>query len=216
MANISRRDSIRYITLAGLSTGLLLQCKPGEKEGEHHHHGDETEGFKNLTEYDLNLLKQKFFTDQERESVRQLANLIIPADERSGNAEEAGCVAFIEFLMLDAPLTEPDQIETQQTRMRGGLTWLNLECLKRYDKAFHECSEPEQKAILDDIAYPETAQPQFSQGVAFFNLMRDLVATGFWTSKMGIEDLQYIGNRPNVWNGPPQEWLDRLGVSELG
>jgi len=211
MSKISRRDSLRYITLAGLSTGLLSQCQPSETEtGEamhgHEHVHESPDGLFQLSEADKALLKQRFFTEEERETVRVLANLIIPADERSGNAEEAGCVEFIEFMMLDQP--------SHQTPMRGGMKWLDQECLARHGKVFTACSETEQTTLLDEIAYPDTAAPEQSQGVAFFNRFRNFVATGFWTSKMGIEDLQYMGNRPTVWNGPPEDWLQRLGVQE--
>jgi gluconate 2-dehydrogenase gamma chain len=210
MSKISRRDSLRYITLAGLSSGLLMHCQPGERGGEANagaHEHINPEGLYGLSEEDMKLLEQEFFTEAERKTVRVLGNLIIPADERSGNAEEAGCVEFIEFMMLDQP--------DYQVPMRGGLKWLDMECLHRFNKSFVDCSETEQKSLLDDIAYPDTAPPELSQGVAFFNLFRDFVATGFWTSKMGIEDLQYMGNKPTVWNGPPQEWVEHLGVENM-
>jgi hypothetical protein len=97
--------------------------------------------------------------------------------------------------------------------MRGGLAWLDAQCLKRYEKSFVSCTVEQQCALLDEIAYPKTAKPEMSQGVRFFNQFRDLTATGFFTSKLGIEDLQYLGNRATLWDGAPQEWLDRLGVS---
>lgn len=206
MSKITRRDSLRYLTLAGISGSLLMGCQPGERGGEAHAHEHAMpEGLTGVSAEDLELLNEQFFTDEERETVRLLANQIIPADDRSGNAEEAGCVKFIEFMMLDLP--------DLQVPVRGGLHWLDRECLKRFDKNFTACAETEQRQVLDDIAYPDTAAPELSQGVAFFNLFRDLVATGFWTSKMGIDDLQYLGNRPNVWEGPPEEWLQRLGVA---
>ncbi len=210
MSKISRRDSLRYITLAGISTGLLMRCQPEEADGQAHHGDHEhpnPEGLYGLSEEDLKLLEQKFFTADERETVRVLANLVIPADERSGDAEEAGCVEFIEFMMLDQPV--------HQVPMRGGLNWLNKECLHRYGKVFTDCSRQEQTALLDLIAFPEVAPPELSQGVAFFNRFRNFVATGFWTSQMGIDDLQYMGNKPTVWNGPPEEWLERLGVKDV-
>ncbi|MDN5211404.1 gluconate 2-dehydrogenase subunit 3 family protein [Fulvivirgaceae bacterium BMA12] len=207
MTQISRRDSLKYITLASLATGMTVGCSPSEeKDTQHHEHQhDQSDEFKNLTKEDLALLEQTFFTDEERETVRVLANIIIPADEKSGNAEEAGVHKFIEFMMLDQP--------NLQTPMRGGLKWINLQATKRYNKIFINCSETEQLAIVDDIAYPDTANPVYSQGVSFFNRFRDFVATGFFSSKIGIEDLQYMGNRPSLWEGAPQEWLDRLGVS---
>lgn len=204
MKKISRRDSLKYITVAGVSASLLTSCDSDGKQ-EHEHVHESPDGLFGLSEEDKQLLKETFFTDEERETVRVLSNLIIPEDSRSGNAEEAGTVEFIEFMMLDYPKF--------QVPMRGGLKWLDRECLDRFGQNFTACQESQQKEVLDDIAYPEDAPPEMSQGVAFFNQFRNLVATGFWTSKMGIEDLQYMGNRPNVWNGAPQEWLDRLGVS---
>lgn len=207
MTQISRRDSLKYITLASIATGVAVGCTPSEKEhaGAHDHNVDHSDGFKNLTKEDMALLQQTFFTDEERETVRVLANIVIPEDEKSGNAEAAGVPKFIEFMMLDQP--------EHQTGMRGGLKWIDIQATKRYNKIFINCSEAEQIAIIDDIAYPDTAEPRFSQGVNFFNKFRDFVATGFFTSKIGIEDLQYMGNRPSAWDGAPQEWLDRLGVS---
>lgn len=199
---MNRRDSLKYITLASISAGVI-SCEPSQKTEEGK--VKTPEGYKDLSEEDLKLLEQEFFTEDERETVRQMANLIIPADSRSGNAEDANVVEFIEFMMLDQP--------RHQTKMRGGLAWINHESLKRFEKDFKDCSENEQKQIFDDIAWPDVAKPEFSQGVSFFNTMRDFTATAFWTSKMGIEDLQYMGNIATVWNGAPQEWLDRLGVS---
>jgi gluconate 2-dehydrogenase gamma chain len=74
------------------------------------------------------------------------------------------------------------------------------------------CSSAQQIEMIDDIAYPEKAKPELAQGVAFFNLMRDLTACGFFTSEIGIKDLGYMGNKPNQWDGVPQEVLDQYGM----
>jgi hypothetical protein len=66
--------------------------------------------------------------------------------------------------------------------------------------------------MIDEIAFPEKAKPEMKQGVAFFNLMRDLTATGFFTSQIGIKDLGYAGNKPNQWDGVPQDVLDQYGL----
>ena len=103
--------------------------------------------------------------------------------------------------------------DDRQTAMRGGLAWLDLECQDRYDKTFLDCAPGERTAVLDDIAWPRRAQPEFSQGVAFFNSFRDLTAGGFFSSKMGVEDLKYLGNMMNPnWSGCPEEALKKLGV----
>ena len=202
-SKLSRRESIKYITLGSISLAYMVGCSTPDEVAEKH--PTMARRIHQLSEKDLALLDQKFFAPEERETVRQLAILIIPADDRSGNAEEAGVVPFIEFMMLDKP--------ELQNNMRGGLKWLDVESLRRFSVEFYNCAEDQQEAILEDIAFPDTANPAFSQGVAFLNSFRDFVSTGFWSSKMGIEDIGYIGNVHTVWQGAPKEWLDRLGVS---
>ncbi len=148
----------------------------------------------------------EFFTDHEYETVRILVDLIIPADDRSGSATDAGVPEFMDFMMIDQPAL--------QQPMRGGLAWLDHHSRKRFEKSFKDCDATQRRAVLDEIAYPEIADPAVSQGVAFFNSFRDLTASGFWSSKMGVDDLQYIGNTfVPEWTGCPPEVLDRLGVS---
>jgi gluconate 2-dehydrogenase gamma chain len=148
----------------------------------------------------------KFFTATEFKLVRTLADIIMPKDERSGSASDAGVPEFMDFMMIDQP--------TRQIAMRGGLAWLDSECQDRFDKTFLDCAETERTAVLDDIAWPGKARPELSHGVAFFNSFRDLTASGFWTTRMGIDDLQYMGNRSVArWNGCPPEALKKLGVS---
>ena len=147
-----------------------------------------------------------FFTDREYETVRILVDLIIPADERSGSATDAGVPEFMDFMMIDQPAL--------QLPMRGGLAWLDHHCRRRFEKPFTACDDTQRRSVLDEIAWPDAAAPAVSQGVAFFNSFRDLTASGFWSSKMGVDDLQYIGNTfVPEWTGCPQEVLDRLGVS---
>jgi hypothetical protein len=147
----------------------------------------------------------KFFTAHEWQTIRVLVDLIIPKDERSGSATDAGVPEFMDFIVIDQP--------ARQTAMRGGLAWLDIECQRRFDKTFIQCSDPERTVVLDDIAWPQRAAPEHAHGVAFFNSFRDLTATGYWTSRMGIADLQYMGNRSVAqWRGCPDEALKRLGV----
>jgi len=148
----------------------------------------------------------KFFTATEFKLVSVLADIVIPKDERSGSATDAGVPEFMDFMMIDQP--------ARQVAMRGGLAWLDVECQRRFDKTFLNCAETERAAVLDDIAWPSKAKPEFAHGVAFFNNFRDLTASGFWTTRMGIDDLRYMGNRSVArWNGCPPEALKKLGVS---
>jgi hypothetical protein len=147
-----------------------------------------------------------FFTAHEWDTVRVLVDIVIPRDDRSGSATDAGVPEFMDFMMNDRP--------DGQTPMRGGLEWLDGECFDRYGKTFLESSDTERTAVLDDIAWPKKARPEMSYGVAFFNRFRDRTASGFFSTAMGWQDVQYIGNtfNPN-WNGCPSAALEKLGVS---
>jgi gluconate 2-dehydrogenase gamma chain len=154
----------------------------------------------------------KFFTPREWATVRLLADIVIPKDERSGGATDAGVPEFMDFMMTDALVADRER-ERRQTGMRGGLTWLEVECGKRFSKGFVECGDAERAQVLDDIAWPEKARPEMSHGAAFFTYFRDLTASGFWSSKIGIEDLQYKGNTfVAEWKGCPPEALKKLGL----
>ena len=149
--------------------------------------------------------KPKFFTTHEYATVGVLADIIIPKDARSGSATDAGVPEFIDYIVSEQP--------ERQTAMRGGLTWLDTESRKRFDKAFLQSTPEQRLQIVEDIAWPKKAKPEFSHGVRFFTSMRDLVAAGFFSSRMGVADLKYMGNVPHKWDGPPQEVLQKLGLA---
>lgn len=150
--------------------------------------------------------KRKVLDEHEWKTVRLLSDIIIPADERSGSATDAGVPEFID-----------DWLDFRGghllAKIRGGLTWLDLECNRKFAHDFVDCSAAQQKQILDRIAYPKQAAPEDSAGVAFFNALRDLVVSGFFSSKMGVKDLPYLGNQMvTEWNGCPPEVLEKLGL----
>jgi hypothetical protein len=150
--------------------------------------------------------KPKFFSAQEWRTVRILADIVIPRDEHSGSATDAAVPEFMDFTMVDRP--------SMQTQMRGGLRWLDNESVDRFAVKFADATSAQRIAIVEDIAWPEKAKPELSQGVAFFNFFRDLTAGGFWSSKIGVKDIGYIGNTfVAKWDGCPPEANERLGVS---
>jgi hypothetical protein len=169
----------------------------------------------------------KFFNPQEWKTVRVLVDVIIPKDDRSGSATDAGVPEFMDYLMND-PTDTDLQRERRQTAMRGGLAWINSVSERRFGHAFADASETERTAILDEIAYskdeqedeaemrePRDLRVMVKHGPSFFNSFRDLTASGFWSSKMGVEDLGYIGNRfVAEWKGAPPEVLAKLGLSD--
>ena len=148
----------------------------------------------------------RFFTAHEFATVTLLAEMIIPKDERSGGATDAGVPEFMDFMMIDQP--------ARSVPMRGGLAWLDQECNSRFNKTFLAASDAERRQVLDEISGLEPARPDQSHGLAFFRSFRDLTATGFWTSKIGIDDLKFMGNvYVAEWNGCPDEALKKLGLT---
>lgn len=199
---MDRRELLKTLSLGTLAAGFAMTgCKTAPKEASKEH-----KFWKHVTEEDLEKWETQFFTDHEYETVRQLANMVIPADERSGNAEDAGVPEFIDFMMLDDP--------GRQTPMRGGLNWLDVQCRRLFGQNFIDCSDSQKRDMLDKIAYPDDADPDMQVGVNFFNSFRDLVASGFWSSKIGIEDIGYMGNRPYDWNGCSEEALEHVGLED--
>jgi len=208
---MDRRKSIKAIAVGTLSAGMLLDaCKPGDKKEADAKAPEQNGGFsldraKEEQEREKELLSKTFFDAHEMATITVLADIIIPRDEISGSASDAKVPDFIEFMVKDRP--------ENQIPMRGGLRWLDVQCLKRFNKSFVDCSEQERMSMVDEIAWPKKAKPGMAQGVAFFNLMRDFTASGFYTSQIGVKDLGYAGNAPNKWNGVPDDVLKQYGLS---
>ncbi len=206
---MDRRKSIKALIVGTASAGIMLDaCNNTEKNEATAATaaGDaDADRMEEEKVFNKKLQADTFFTPAEMATITVLVDIIIPKDEVSGSATEAGVPTFIEFIVKDMP--------HHQTPLRGGLRWLEMESLKRFEKSFTEITGPQRLAIIDDIAYPEKASPAFKQGVAFFNRMRDLTVTGFYTSEMGGKDVGYVGNRPNQWNGVPDDVLKQYGLS---
>ncbi|MHB1698807.1 MAG: gluconate 2-dehydrogenase subunit 3 family protein [Acidobacteriaceae bacterium] len=149
----------------------------------------------------------RILSPHELKTVQVLSDWIIPADGVSGSATDAGVPEFIDD-WLDY------QRGYQLDNIRSGLAWLDAECGRRNFRSFVNCAPEEQKRMLDRIAYPQKAAAEDARGVVFFNLMRDLVLSGFYTSEMGMRDLPYVGNEPqSEWQGCPTPVLSRLGLA---
>ena len=205
---MNRRESLKIIGIGAVATGVLADsCKPSTEDKstavEHKFNFDRAQ---EELERDNALLNQEnFFTVEEMATITVLADIIIPKDEVSGSASDAKVPDFIAFMVKDKP--------ELQVPMRGGLRWLDMQCLNRFGKSFKDCSAEQQIEMVDEIAYPEKAKPEMSAGVAFFNRMRDLTASGFYTSEIGVKDIGYIGNTPTQWNGVPADVLQKYNLA---
>ena len=207
---MDRRKSIKTMLVGTVATGVLVEaCKDTDMKTAETAAGPQLNEADRMVEEKENnkMLREatKFFTPEEMATITILGDIIIPKDAISGSASEAKVPEFIEFIVKDMP--------EHQVPMRGGLRWLDLQCLNRFDKPFANCTTQQQIEMVDQIAYPKKAKPGMQQGVAFFSLMRNLTASGFYTTEMGYKDVGYVGNRPNQWNGVPDDVLKQYGMS---
>jgi gluconate 2-dehydrogenase gamma chain len=208
---MDRRKSLKAIALTTISTSMLVNaCKDDDKKNKPEEAKPATNAGnldrqpEEIKEYEK-ITATTFFTTDEMATITLLADIIIPKDEVSGSASDAKVPEFIEFIVKDMP--------QHQLPMRGGLRWLDVECIKRYTKAFKDCTAQQQIQMVHDIAYPAKAKPNMQQGVAFFNRMRNLTASGFYTSETGVKDIGYMGNQPNQWNGVPDDVLKTYNLA---
>ncbi len=208
---MKRRDTLKTLLIGGIAgaTIPLQGCKTDavEKVEEVISAGSGYGRTPSEKIHDEKVNEEVYLNEGELSTIAVLCDIILPATPTAGSATDAEVPAFIDFIVKDLPY--------HQLPIRGGLMWLNGESTKRYNKAFIDCSSEEQISIIDDIAYPDpdNKKPEMAPGISFFDRMRNLTMTGYYTTKMGIDDLGYVGNRPNLWDGVPQEVLDKHGLS---
>jgi Gluconate 2-dehydrogenase subunit 3 len=192
--NIKRRDMLKVISAVPAAALVPLgTAAAATKLGAGSAAGQAASGY-----------QRKVFNDHEWETIKVLSDLIIPADERSSGATEAGVPEFID----DWLNFEGGRIKAE---ILGGITWLDLECNRQFGHDFIGCTAAQKKKMLDRIAYPDKAVPDDLNYVAFFNGLRDLVVGGFFSSKEGVKDLPYLGNKVVAeWKGCPPNVLAQL------
>jgi len=182
-SNLSRRDVLKNLAV-GASAGSVLRTIP-LAAAEHVHRLVREERAQASA---AGVYTPKFFSPHAYQTLRSLCQTIIPPDPQAGGALEAGAPEFIDLLTSENP--------EYKLVLGGGLAWLDSTFNDRYGKVFLECTATQQKALLDQIAYRESARkdPALAPGVRFFSLLRNLTTDGFFTSQIGIKYLEYIGN----------------------
>ena len=210
---MDRRNSLKSIFLGGIAGSLGLHGCKTEAEAsaeslqmkyEFPYKYGRTPAEKEFIE---ELETDQFFNMHELDTVGVLCALILPANEKFGSALDAGVPDFIEFMAKDIP--------ELQTTLRGGLMWLDHKTNTEFNIEFMSATTEQQKSILDEIAFydPEMPMDKHPLEIQFFNLMCNLTLTGYYTTKMGIEDLGYEGNMPNIWDGVPEDVLAQHGMA---
>ena len=204
---MNRRDSIKNLTFMSIGAGLLLEGCYGISREKIKRSLTRYEYGRTPEEklYDDKLFAEKFFTNQELFTLDKICNLILPPNE-FGSIRDAEVVQLIEFMAKDIP--------TYKEPLRNGLIWIDNESKKRFNNLFVDCEITQQENIFDEIAYydPNKSISEYSEPVQWFNLVRNLTMTGYFTSEVGINELGYKGNIPNIWDGVPQDVLDQYGL----
>ena len=213
---MDRRKSIQTLLLGGAaaaSAGLVFNACKGEN-GEatvEEAMAKSTEKYFGRTPEELKRIDQlnaeQLFNEHEMETIAALSVVILPPKEPHGGPIEAGVPDLVEFMGKDIPSMGPILL--------GGLMWLDHKSNTEFGSEFKSATLEQKKQICDQICWHDTGKPLNQQPleIQFFALMRNLTLTGYYTSKVGIADLGYKGNTPNVWDGVPQDVLDQHGVS---
>ncbi|MEO0732589.1 MAG: gluconate 2-dehydrogenase subunit 3 family protein [Bacteroidota bacterium] len=209
---MNRRDTLKNILAGTAGAALISQATSCEQPLEDTAAvKPEPKGYgmrlPHELKHDARIAAEDFFTDAEKNDLTILTDIIAPGGDGEPSATDCAVVDFIEFMALDQP-------DNFQDALRGGLGWLNIEASSRFAGRDFAALTPEERIqIVDDIAWPEEAKgTRFEAGAAFFDRLRFLTLTGYFTSKEGIKTLDYQGNAPNVWDGVPQEVLDKHGL----
>ena len=200
---MDRRESIKAMLVGALGTGLLMNgCASGASDRQ------KLQDVFDFSSYgrtgpekarDKDLFDDNFFTDHEFETVAVLCDLILPATATAVAASEAYVPEFIDFAVKEWP--------NLQDRFRDGIFWLDAYSRKENGKDFIFAPAEAQTAILDVIAYPDNATEETQAGIDFFREIRNFTLTGYYTTQPGWNDLGYVGNRPNIWDGIPEDVL---------
>lgn len=207
---MDRRKSIQTIILGASASAMAFHgCRTENAEGdlqavsETKYFGRTPEELERLEK----LNAEELFNAHEMETIGVLSTVILPPKEPFGGPLEANVPEFIEFMGKDIP-------EMQMTLL-GGLMWLDHKSNTEFGVEFKSATLQQQQQICDLICWhdPEVSLDEQPLEIQFFALMRNLVVSGYYTSKVGIADLGYKGNTPNVWDGVPQDVLEQHGVA---
>ena len=186
-------DSSRREVLQGIALSLLAGALP--LEAAQHVHGMAAAEKAASGPY-----KPKAFTPHEFATLQKLADYIIPADETSPGAVEAGAPDFIDLLASQNP--ELLAIYT------GGMGWLDRHMEAHHGKDFLSSAPQQQVAVLDVIAYRKNDSPETGPGIRFFDWARKMVVDAYYTSPIGVKEVGFLGNGAMAKFEIPKEALD--------
>ena len=177
MFDMTRRDALRRLGLALMATGALDRLSAEEV---HHLAADGQAAAGPYT--------PKTLTPAEFSTLERLTDLIIPVENGAPGALAAGCAAWIDTISSENP---------QLTKIyKDGLGWLDTTMKARGAASFVAASAEQQTALLDQIAFRRNQTAELAPGIEFFTWARRMTVDAFYTSPIGIKDIDYRGNSP--------------------
>ena len=209
---MKRRDSIKTMFLGSIGASLTLNsCITTEDKVMldqvwKYNYGRTYEELK----WDYKVLTGKFFSDGELKTIEKIANIILPPNE-TGNIKDAGVVELFEIIAKD--FSTPAHDEYGEKVLRRGLNVFDKICNERFGVNLIDCSDDQIKSVFDSIAFNDNKDEGLKEAIRLFAVYRGMVLTGYFTSEVGINDLGYKGNTPNVWDGVPDDVLKDYSVS---
>lgn len=174
MSDITRRDALRRLALTLGVAGIVDRVAAQEV----HQMATQAAAGGAYT--------PKGLTPHHYRTLERLTDLIVPVENGSPGAVAAGCAAWIDML-----ISENEQLKTTYTT---GLAWMDAAMKERGAVDFVSASEADQSALLDRIAYRRNASPELDPGIQFFSWARRMTVDAFYTSEIGIRDIDYRGN----------------------
>jgi Gluconate 2-dehydrogenase subunit 3 len=215
LGGMDRREALKVMAIAAAAPAALVSCEPGTVADP----GTKPPRNNPLargTAADPDLIApvvpwDPILTEDELETLAALCDVIIPADDVSPSASSLGAHRFIDE-WVSAPY---EGMRRDRVLVRGGLIWIDREAELRYGDGsrFRDLTPGQKAAICDDIRYGPEAAPEYEAASRFFDKVRDLTATAFYTTPEGMADIGYVGNVPLPrWDPPPPQVLRYLGL----
>jgi gluconate 2-dehydrogenase gamma chain len=199
MSDISRRDALRRLGLVLAATGFVDRAAAQEV----HQMADEARAASG------GMYSPKALSAHDYETLKRLTDLIIPVENGAPGALAAGAAAWI------------DMMASENAELKGiytkGLGWLDTTMVQRGQKDFVSAPPARQTELLDLIAYRRNQTPELAPGIEFFSWARRMTVDAFYTSEIGIKDIDYRGNTPQTTYAAPTQAIEyALKKSGLG
>jgi gluconate 2-dehydrogenase gamma chain len=172
MSDVTRRDVLRRLALALTAAGTLDRVAAREVHA--------------MAQVRAGAHVPVAFNAHQFRTLERLTDLIVPVENGAPGALAAGAAAWIDMIC-----SENQELKGIYT---SGMAWLDGAMKTRGAADFVTAAPEAQTALLDLIAYRRNETPELAPGIRFFSWVRRMTVDAFYTSEIGIRDIDYRGN----------------------